>query len=246
MHIEVAVQTHYFQHRLCWMLSSILQADKRDGLKVTVNLAYVAGTGHPTTEDVITAFQQQGLHINSCVYDSTEEFQYRGWVRNRQLDMTEADWILFADSDMVYPLNFFNEMCRLLSGDKYRNNPHCLYSRRFSTELNPTQKLIDKYSYPACIIDAHEQVQVLPGRLKANVGAGYCQIANVALLKKNYGYYQKPGKRIDWSWEKKYQKAKSDMHFRKMLGRQAIRLPVQIHLQHLRDSDFKKHVELQR
>ena len=246
MHIEVAIQTHYFQHRLCWMLSSILQADKPEDLQVSVNLAYVAGTGNPTTESVIDMFQKKGLLINSCVYDSTEEFQYRGWVRNRQLDMTVADWIMFADSDMVYPSDFFSEMYRLLNTEKYKDSPHCLYSQRFSTELNPTQKLIDKYKYPACIEDAHTLTKVLPGRLKANVGAGYCQIANVSLLKKNHGYYQKPGKRIDWSWEKKYQKAKSDMHFRKMLGRQAIKLPVQIHLQHLRDSDFKKHVELQR
>ena len=246
MHIEVAVQTHFFQHRLCWMLSSILQADKHPDLDVTVNVAYVADTGKPTTEEVVQLFRKKGLAVTGCVYSNTEQFQYRGWVRNRQLNMTAADWILFADSDMVYPPNFFTEMYRLLNTDKYRRSPHCLYSRRFSTELDPTQIMIDKYKYPDCVPDAFAQADTLPGKPKANIGAGYCQIANVALLKKNHGYYQKPGKRIDWSWEKKYQRAKSDMHFRKMLGRQSIPLPVQIHLQHLRDSDFKKHVELQR
>jgi len=102
-----------------------------------------------------------------------------------------------------------------------------------------------KYSYPCIVRQAHAYATRLPGKLKGNVGAGYFQMANVKLLKENHGYYQIPGKKLDRSWDRG-QKAKSDMHFRKMLGREAIDLPLQIHLQHERDSDFGEHVEIQR
>ena len=131
----------------------------------------------------------------------------------------------------------------------HRNNPHCLHSARFSTILEPTEKLIDhrpeKYPYePAA---AWDEVVLLPGKMKSNVGAGYCHIVNVALLRKNHdGLYQNPDKRIDWSWEKRYQKAKSDMHFRKKLGREAIPLPTQYHLQHIRDNEAGKRLNTQR
>jgi hypothetical protein len=129
----------------------------------------------------------------------------------------------------------------------YADNPHCLYSRRYSTELEPTTALVDTNdNYPMLIKDPFERARALPGRHKRNIGAGYFQLANVPLLKKNHGYYQKPGKKIDWSWDKKHQKAKSDMHFRSMLGREAIDLPLQVHLQHVRDSDVGTHIETQR
>ena len=246
MKIEVALQCHFFQRRLCWMLSSILeQVDLPEDLCISISVAYVEGTGQPTTEAVLDYFEEQGLHIVRVPYADQEEFQYRGWTRNRQLELTTADWIIFADSDMVYPPTFFKVLYDKVS-TTYKDNPHCLYSRRYSTTLEETRKLVDTKAYPIHMERAFEYAQALPGRLKSNVGAGYFQLANVKLLKENHGYYQVPGKKIDRSWEGKGQKAKSDMHFRKMVGREAIGLPIQVHLQHVRDSDFGYHVEVQR
>jgi hypothetical protein len=245
MKIQVAIQTHFFQQRLCWMLSSMVQQNNMpDDVELSASIAYVKGLGDPTTEAVIDLFRKEGLDIHAVPYKDQSEFQYRGWTRNRQLEETDADWIIFADSDMVYPTNFFSLLAGKLKKD-YKDNPHCLYSRRFSTTLKETKAVVESYLYPYNVPAPHTQASELPGKLRGNVGAGYFQMANVKLLKKNHGYYQIPGKKIDWSWEKR-QKAKSDMHFRKMLGREAIDLPVQIHLQHERDSDFGEHVEVQR
>lgn len=244
MRVEIALQCHYFQRRLCWMLSSLLDQE-RPGVDLSVSVAHVPGTGDPDCRDVIKLFREEGLDVRGCEYPNIDEFQYRGWTRNRQLDECDADWIIFADSDMVYPPDFFRKTGKLLKGP-LRGNPHCLYSRRFSTELEPTeQMMLVPGDYPTRVRNAHTLASVLPGGLKANVGAGYFQMCDVALLKKNHGHYQKRGKKIDWSWARR-QKAKSDMHFRKMLGGEAVGLPVQIHLQHVRDADFGKHVEVQR
>lgn len=243
--ISVVIQCQYFQRRLCWMLSSMLQ---QEGLtpdcRISASVAFAQGLGNPTTEAVIAHFREFGLDVQGSPWPDASEFQYRGLTRNRQLEETDADWIIFADTDMVYPPGFFAKAHELLTGP-YRDNPHCLFSQRFSTELEPTRKLIDRFEYPKVVSGAHGLAYQLPGKLKGNVGAGYCQIANVKLLKHNFGYYQVPGKHIDWSWAKR-QKAKSDMHFRRMLGGEAIPLPVQIHLQHERDADYGKHVEIQR
>jgi len=245
-HLQVAIQTHFFQRRLCWMLSSMLQQEGLpEGCRLSASVAFAQGTGDPTTEAVIAHFREFGLDVKASPWPDTSEFQYRGLTRNRQLEETDADWIIFADADMVYPKGFFATAHELLAGS-YWNNPHCLFSQRFSTELAPTERVVARFTYPYVVPNAHDLAVQLPGKLKSNIGAGYCQIANVRLLKHNFGHYQEPGKHIDWNWEKKHQKAKSDQRFRRMLGGEAIPLPVQIHLQHERDSDFGKHVELQR
>lgn len=247
MKIEVAIQTHYFQRRLCWMLSSILQqVGIREGDSVSCSIAYAEGTGNPTTEAVISHFRLKGMEIRAVPYEGIDRFQYRGLTRNDQLSCTDADWILFADSDMVYPVNFFAEAFRLLRTPDYMNSSRCLYSRRFSTGLEPTCIMVGRHSYPTVVPDAYAKAAVLEGELKANIGAGYCQLANVDLLRDEHGgRYQLEDAGLDRSWAKG-QKAHSDRQFRKRLGRQAIPLPVQIHLQHIRDNELGRHTEEQR
>jgi len=248
MKVEIAVQTHFFQRRLCWMLSSILQADKPEGLELIVNLAYSKRTGNPTTESVINHFRKEGLTIKTAKYRGIKEFQYRGLTRNRQLKESTSDWMFFADTDMCYPVDFFSALYRLLD-TKFKDSPKCLYGQRFSTLLPETQAIVndERLEYPCTIPDACAKIKKLPGKLKANIGAGYCQIVNIAQLRSNHGgLYQPEGKKIDWSWEKKRQKAKSDMQFRRRLGRKPMPLPLQYHIQHERDSDYGRHVEIQR
>lgn len=213
---------------------------------LSASVAFIPKLGDPATDAVIDCFRAAGLDVLASPWPDASEFQYRGLTRNRQLEETKADWVVFADSDMVYPPDFFAKAHELLAGP-YRDNPHCLYSQRFSTILEPTEQMIAGFTYPQVVPAAHALAAQLPGQLKANIGAGYCQIVNVEQLRRNHGgRYQDPNERIDWSWEKRHQKAKSDQPFRRRLGREAIPLPVQIHLQHVRDSDVGHHTELQR
>jgi len=251
MKITVAIQSYNFQHRLCWMLSSILQQVPRNPKvslpEIEVAIAYVKQNGTPLTEDVIEFFKEQGLNIIGHEYPDIKEFQYRGLTRNRALKYTDADWILFADTDMVYHPKYFGELGKLLRSE-YKRNKHCLYSRRKSTILKDTEPLIKSRQYPCVIDKAYEIMDKVPAKIKANVGAGYCHIANVMNLRNEHGgIYVNPKRPRDWSWEKRYQKAKSDMHFRKMLGGEPLPdLPLQIHVQHIRDNEEGKHLTIQR
>jgi glycosyltransferase involved in cell wall biosynthesis len=217
-----------------------------ENLHLSMSVAYVEGTGNPSCEEVIEYFKEQGLDVRGVPYPDTNEFQYRGWTRNKQLEECDADWILFADTDMVYPPDFFKTMYDLLLTDEYKDSPNCLHSARFSTTLNETEDMVESYHYPCMVDDCWNLVQYLPGQKKSNVGAGYCQIANVKLLKESkHPYYCVPGKKIDYSYDK-FHKTKSDQHFRKRLGAKKIPLPIQYHLQHIRDNEVGKHIELQR
>ena len=254
MKIEIMIQCYNFQRRLCWMLSSILQQEHGEYFPdIAVNVAAVRGNGEPSVKQVHERLEPSlkayGIQMKVTYYAGINRYQYRGLTRNDQWEQSDADWALFADTDMVYPPNFFNEAGRLLSTE-YKDNPHCLVSQRFSTELAPTEQLVDdtgRWNYPCIIPGVWDRISVLPGNLKTNSGAGYCQIANIPLLRKNFnGLYQNPDARVDWSWEKKYQKAKSDMHFRRRLGRERIPLPVQYHVQHRRDCHEGRRLEIQR
>lgn len=246
MHIQIAGQCHFFQRRLCWMLSSIHQQCIPGDLHLSTSLAHMEGTGNPSTTEVIDYFTEVGMDIRSVPYENEDEFQYRGWTRNRQLEECDADWIMFVDCDMVYPVDFFSTMYHLLKTPEYKDNPHCLHSARFSTTLNETEDMVNSYKYPCLIDDPHTQTSYLPGKMKSNIGAGYCQLVNVKILKESDNpYYCEPGKKVDNSWSK-YNKCKSDQHFRKRLGREKIPLPTQFHLQHIRDNEVGYHIEVQR
>jgi hypothetical protein len=252
MKILVAIQCHFFQKRLCWMLSSILeQIPRKRGLdlpEIAVDIAFMRNNGNPTTENVIEYFSKLGLKINSTIYDKDEyeTFQLRGITRNFQTINNNVDWILYADSDMVYPTTFFSEL-----GGKIRKEIKggqlCYYSQRQSTYLEETEKIINEYNYPIFIKESFDKANKLQSILKPNLGAGYCQIVNLKMLQQKYnGVYVDPENCNDWKWTEKYQKAKSDIQFRQKLGGQAINLPVQIHLQHNRDKEQNKHIEEQR
>ena len=244
--VQVVVQCHYFQKRLCWMISSMKHQILPEDMHISMSVAYVEGTGSPSTEQVIEYFTEQGVDVRGVPYPDTSDFQYRGWTRNRQLEECDADWILFADCDMVYPPNFFSVMYDMLQTDEYKDSPNCLHSGRFSTTLNETEEMVNSFEYPCMVDDCYTLIQYLEGKKMSNIGAGFCQLANVKLLKESdHPYYCIPGKKIDYSYEK-FHKTKSDMHFRKRLGRKKIPLPLQYHIQHIRDNEVGYHIELQR
>jgi len=240
MRVDIAVQCHLYERRLCWMLSSALDS----GVNLGFIISYVKGTGRPSVPEVAEVFGNR-IRLELISYPDISEYQYRGWVRNRQLERSSADWIVFADSDMVYPPGFFSRMKLLLEGP-FRNDPRCLYSARFSTTLKETNELVNSFEYPCVIADAYSLASRLPGALRPNIGAGYFQLVNTKLLRRRSDpWYSPPGVKIDYSWER-FSKCRSDKQFRRRLGSAPIDLPVQIHLQHERDGEAGRHLSIQR
>lgn len=242
----IAIQCHNFQKRLCWMLSSLVQQQPGD-FKITVDISHMQGTGRPTTEVVADLFRQQGLSIKLTTYTDIQEFQFRGLTRNRQIEACNTDWIIFADTDMVYPFNFFTHLSTLLVTDEWAKETRCLFSDRFSTDLDATNALVDTQVYPTVIPGAWKQAKALRGHNMPSVGAGYFQLMNVKALKEQHGgYYVRPTENKDHSWLTRHQKAHSDKQFRNRVGWRPIPLLEQIHMQHVRDADVGYHLELQR
>lgn len=233
--ITIAIQNFLFEKRLCWQLSSISQqtGNKPD---IQTDIAYVKNMGKPFPQDVLWFFKKKGLIIKSHEYKTMADIQYRGFTRNKHIQDCNTEWILFADADMVYPVDFFEQLNVLLCGE-FKDSPHCLIVGRYSTYLEETEKLIDNYEYPCMVTNAFDKCSKLNKKRKSNVGAGYFHLANVKNVRDNFqGLYCNPKKIRDKSWETDYPRARSDGAFKHKLGKK--KLPIQriIHLQHTRGS----------
>lgn len=110
--IEICIHCFRYQKRLTWMLSSILQ-QKGDIPNIIVNISHTDDDGNPTTEQVCKFFSDKGLNIVETKV-TREEVSNRALARNKQATATTADWILFADSDMVYSEYFFDDLQKRL------------------------------------------------------------------------------------------------------------------------------------
>jgi len=246
MKIELAVSCHQFQHRFCWMLSSLLQQEG-DLPEFVVNAAYIEGTGDPCTQEVLYFFENEDMEVKHTPYPDKTEFQYRGLVRNRQLAESDADWIWFADCDMCVHPEFLAKLKALLEGDS-REETRMLYTGRYSTEKPPdsTNALINELEYPCYVFDAYDRACALPKKEMKNIGAGFCQIISVPVMREQHGgVYVLPEENLDYSWDR-FSKCKSDAQFRRKVGKVKADLPWFVHLQHERDNEHGEHIELQR
>ena len=274
--LEIVITCHNFQHRLNWMLSSIVsQCDDKIPV-IRVNIAHVKNNGSPSCEDLASFFfHKYGLDFELVTYDNTEELQYRGLARNRQITKAKSDWILFADSDMVYTKTFWPSLKLFM--DRNRKTDKMSHLGRYSCDVDLCDELLKKYAYPCMVPNAATMCSQLPIRTMRNCGAGYFQlIRRATLMEKLDGIYVDPKTCRDWSW-KRGQKARSDIQFRRRVecykmhieellennkytdgilkkkrkdDPEAVlsldELPVQFHLNHLRDNEIGKHLETQR
>jgi hypothetical protein len=110
--IEIMIHCFRYQRRLTWMLSSILQ-QKGDVPNIIVNVSHTNNDGTPTTSEVCKFFRENGLNIVETLVDE-KHVSNRAYARNIQATQTTADWILFADSDMVYSELFFDDLQKRL------------------------------------------------------------------------------------------------------------------------------------
>lgn len=247
--IEIAVSCTWFQRRLCWMLSSVLQQVGKVP-DITFSVAYPKNNGSPTTEEVCDFFMSKGLKMRQAVYPDMNEIQYRGLVRNRQLQESNSDWILFADTDMTYDAHFFEDLAIKLEGP-LKNETRVISASRVSLDKDYCKKYfneLDKHVYP-CVVEKSGELGSWPVfQISRNCGAGYFQLVNRKNVMDNCGgLYVDPAECQDWSWFGKGQKANSDKQFRSRVGgiKRISTLP-QFHLNHERDNEAGTHLTNQR
>jgi len=213
MQIELAVNCWNYQHRLNWMLCSILQ-QKGDIPDIVFNVSYVPKNGNPNTEEVCSFFKDKGLKIKETLLKDKKEVSCRGKIRQKQMKASEADWILFADCDMIYHSLFFDVLKKRLEGN-LKDVKKVITADRISLSIPFCTEYFEKHSdgYPKAIENVAEIVSKWPvyrvsGR---RVGPGNFQLANLHHIKKNDISYTHCCRDI-------WRSTRSDKHFRKNMG----------------------------
>lgn len=212
MNLEICIHCFNYQRRLTWMLSSILQQEG-DIPNITVSISYLPGNGNPTTESVIDTFRNKGMNIISVPL-TEKEVPNRAIPRNMRVKDTSADWILFADSDLVYSKDFFADIKSQLLGS-FANEEKVIGADRRSLDDAFCIKYFeeDKTVYPCIIDDVASITENWPvKRIRGkDVAAGYFQLANVKAIHKRGGVYTHT-KRDFW------RATRSDRGFRCQMG----------------------------
>jgi hypothetical protein len=222
--------------------------------EIIVDIACLKNNGNPTTEVIAKQFNKMGLDVRLTYIDDIELFAHRGMVRNIQIknaNKLKCDYIYFGDADHVYHPKMFSRLTKWI--DENGKNCHSvIFSRsKVHTEQKLTKKEIDKsinempYIHNAYVRSC--ELPVIEHTDKNRLAPGNMQIVAMRDVNENGGIYVDPKKCLDKNLFKKGQRARSDIQFRGRIGSStAIRLPMQIHLNHLRDKEARKHLEIQR
>ena len=229
MKLEICVNCWNYQHRLNWMMCSILQQEG-DIPEICFNLSYAPDNGDPITEEICKFFREQGLNIKETIVKDKKEVSCRGKIRQRQMDESDADWILFADCDMAYDSNFFAELKKRLGSD-LKDIDKVITVDRVSLDIPFCTKFFkeDDNKYPCIIENVSEVVKKWPvwrvgGR---RVGPGNFQLANMKIIRDKSVKYTHCCRDI-------WRSTRSDRHFRVNMGGiyPVNGLPHQYHLNH--------------
>ena len=254
MKFTIALVCHNFQQRLCWMLSSIVQQSCFP-FDIVIDIACRRHNGIPSTESIAHKFNQTGLKIRLTYVDDIDIFAKRGLVRNLQIKNAiedERNYIWFADADHVYQPETFFELIQWLNVNGKETHA-CIFSRyKAHTEVQATNRLMYEYSdkslyIPSAFLKAIS-LPTIQHSDKNRLAPGNMQIVAMEdIINLSGGVYVNPDDCRDNHLFKKGQRAYSDIHFRQRIGKSvAIKLPLQLHLNHARDKEAKKHIEVQR
>jgi hypothetical protein len=253
--ITIAVQCHNFQRRLSWMLSSLVDQVNRDDYNLVFDLAYVEEESDPSMKIILERFAKEGIFIRERIYTGFDRFQYRGLVRNDQLKDCSTDFMIFADSDMVYHKEFIHKLVDLMNNDsQYKGYGGILMAGRFSNPISDSNALVDSrtYSEDPYVTDSWDSASTLKKIKRRSCGAGYFQLIDAKTCEHG-GLYVAEKSCRDYGWydgKNNMQKARSDRQFRRRVKIKK-QLPDwfhqgQIHLNHDRDNEHGSHLENQR
>ena len=231
MKIEVCIHCYNYQHRLNWMLCSILQ-QTGDIPDIYISVSYLPNTGNPTTEKVLDFFEEKGLKIIRVPLGKGQESD-RSIPRNIRLKETKVDWMLFADCDLVYDRLFFDDLQKKLKIEPYSKTEVVMGADRYSLDIPFCIKYFeeDNREYP-CIIENIADIPAKWGVRKfggGGIAAGYFQLVSMEVIRRKNIIYS-GGKKDVW------RKTRSDREFRvRTGGRIAIPVKPIFHLNHDRN-----------
>ncbi len=213
MDLEICINCYNYQHRLCWMLSSILQQEG-DIPNILTSISYVENNGNPSTEEVIEFFREKGLNILGMPL-TFDQIKNRSVSRNMRVKDTKADWILFADSDIVYDNHFFADIKSQLEKDPFKNEKKVIGANRYSLDISFCIEYFEKdcRTYPCNVENVIDIANKFPVKHFHGGGRapGYFQLANVEAIMEKGGIYCGT-KRDLW------RRTKSDRGFRIQMG----------------------------
>jgi len=226
--LEICIHCYNYQRRLTWMLNSILQ-QQGDIPEIEISLSYAPNNGNPTTEKVVDFFRQKGLNIVDVVLTEQQACN-RAIPRNIRAKETMADWILFADSDLVYDPYFFEDIKKKLESNDYKDETKVLGADRHSLSDQFCIDFFeeDKKEYPCEIPNVAEVASKFPVKWVRgkDIAPGFFQLARVQAIKDKGGIYS--GRKRDL-----WRRTKSDRQFRvHMGGRRPMEVLPQYHLNH--------------
>ncbi len=214
MNLEITIHCYNYQRRLTWMLSSILQ-QKGDIPNITISISYTPNNGNPKTEDVIKLFREKGLNIIDIVL-TPEQIPNRSIARNLRTKETKADWMLYADCDLVYDPEFFANIKQQLESDNFKNEDKVIGADRHSLNdqfcIEYFEKE-DKLQYPCIVENVAEIANKWPvKRIRGKHDcAGYFQLVRVSAIREKNQVYS--GRDRDL-----WRSTKSDREFRLRMG----------------------------
>lgn len=244
-----------YELRLCWQVSSILQQTwlgRRN--RIIQDIATLEG------DELL--LRPEGKDVNYYPIDA-ERFALRGIVRNEQIKRAQeakADIIFFADADHVYPPDFFYHLALYMntlgrSARGVATAPNKIVTEREATDALMLESLKPwlerKVEGPPIIDNAYQKALKLPTirRRTRMIAGGNMQVVWLErIFKENNGLYVDPEHNSDKHMFKKWLVARSDKQFRGALG-STIPLAFpnwMIHLDHRRDKEEGKHLEIQR
>jgi glycosyltransferase involved in cell wall biosynthesis len=191
MKIEISLQNFFFQKRMCWMLSSLLQ-QKGDLPEIIVSISYPPINGTPSTEECIDFFQKKGLNILPLPLETGQE-KNRSIARNMRAKDTAADWIIYADADMAFHPNQFEEFKKILQKEPYQSCQKVIGMDRHSLNIDFCMDYFnnDTREYPCVVENVADILSKWPvwyigGK---RVAPGFFQMASVKVIKEKGSIY---------------------------------------------------------
>jgi hypothetical protein len=221
---------------MTWMLSSLLQQTGNIP-NLIVNVSYTEQDKSLSSSKVCSFFKKQGLNIKETVLEEYKILN-RSLARNIQLEESGADWILFADCDMVYSIDFFEDIKVQLEND-FKDVDKVIGADRVSLQIEYCSKFFneeDEDKYPFLVENVANFLKDWPiyyirGKRTA---AGYFQLAKVSAIREKVGKYS--GTHRD-----NPRRYKADRGFRCLMGgRVPMDVKQQYHLNHTRDCHLKQ------
>lgn len=199
MQIEICAQVINVEYhkRLNWMLSSITQQkDLHKSYKILFNIAMWDDPSEQKLVDIATYFDKRGMDIKLTKFPDLKTTCDRNKTRNRQVEESSSDWLLFVDSDMVYHNLFFSNLFDQLDNTELKNEVRCISTNRISLDIKFCSDLFlkeDITTYPKIVDDVGLLCSKMPIKSHKKVikGAGFFQLVNTKIIKAKGNVYTK-------------------------------------------------------